>query len=208
MSLTVKAIGRSALSLLATIAIWTFASPSQAQQNDDLVLIIQDLEGIGRRDRVETPRYRTQLPELRATANEWCVITTTYDTAPEWIDELTFQYFALLMREARGEPTQYTLFRGSVTYMEIARDRNKQSTVFLRPNTLRRYGDVIGVAVEVSHDGNVVATESRETRGSAADGQEEWWRNPNLTPRDGYILNRSETPFAFVNFDRYETIRP
>ncbi len=208
MSLTVKPIGRLAVLLLAAIAVCVFVPRAMAQPDEDLILIIRDLEGIGRRDRVETPRYRTQIPDQRATGNEWCVITTTYDTAPEWIDELTFQYFALLVREERGEPPAYSLFRGAVTYMEIARDRNKQSTAFLRPNTLKRYGTVIGIAVEISHAGDVIATESREARGSVAEGQEEWWRNPNLSPRDGYVLNRSETPFAFVNYDRYETIRP
>lgn len=208
MSLTRKTIGRLVLVLLAAVAVGAATPWASAQDDDEVILVIENLEGIGRRDRVETPRYRTQVPEQRATGNEWCVITTTYSTAPEWIDELSFQYFALLVRETRGEPPVYSLFRGSVTYMEIASGRNKQSTAFLRPNTLKRYGDVIGVAVEISHEGNVIATESREARGSVAEGQEEWWRNPNLSPRDGYVLNRSETPFAFVNYDRYETIRP
>ena len=204
------AIPRVAAAALAAMVVRSFVQPATAQRAPDddlLVLVIQSIEGVGRRERVPTPQYRTSIPERRpAVRGEWGRITTKYDTSPEWIDNLIFEYFALLVREERGEPPQYTLFRGTVTYMDIEQGRDKESTAFLRPSTLRRYGEMIGIAVEIRHEGDVVAVESQELRGSVAEGQEEWWRNPNLTPRDGYILNRSETPFAFINYDLYEAI--
>lgn len=175
---------------------------------EEPVVTLQRIEGVGPRARVPTPQYRTSVPQGRATAGAWGQIAVVYDTAPEWIDDLTFQYYALLVREVRGEPPEYSLFRGAVTYMDVPRGRGKESTAFLRPNTLLRHGAVIAVAVEVLHQGETIATLSQELRGSVADGREQWWRNPNLTARDGHILNRSQTPFTFVNFDEYETIRP
>ncbi len=211
MRLSIHALTRVAAVALAAITVSSFITRATAQPDPDddrLVMIIQSIEGVGRRERVPTPQYRTSIPERRpAVRGEWGRITTKYDTSPEWIDDLTFEYFALLVREERGEPPQYSLFRGTVVYMEIEQGRGKESTAFLRPRTLRRYGEMIGIAVEVSHEGEVVAVESQELRGSVAEGQEEWWRNPNLTPRDGYILNRSETPFALINYDLYESIR-
>ena len=33
-----------------------------------------------------------------------------------------------------------------------------------------------------------------------------WWESH--TPKDGYILNRLKTPFAFVDPDAYEMLKP
>ena len=33
-----------------------------------------------------------------------------------------------------------------------------------------------------------------------------WWEQ--MTPVDGYVLNRMETPFAMISFDDYEAIKP
>ncbi len=190
------------------LAMGLFVATEAPGQQEGPVMQITDIEGVGRRALIETPRYRTSAPAGRAVTREWSKIRVTYESYPEWIDELTFEYYALLAREVRGAPTTYELFRGGVTYMDIAQGRNKQSTAFLQPNTLARYGEVIAVAVEVSHEGETVAVVSLEAPQSVAEGVDEWWRNPNLTPRDGRILDRSQTPFAFVNYDQYETIKP
>lgn len=172
------------------------------------VLTVRSIQGVGPRARVPTPQYRTSVPQGRTPAGDWGLIAVSYDTTPDWIDELNFQYYALLLLEPRGEAPVYTLLRGAVSYIDIPRGRNKESTVFLRPNTLLRYGLVIAVAVEITQAGETVAVESQELPRSIAEGRPEWWRTPNLAPRDGHILNRAQTPFIYVNFDEFETIKP
>ena len=105
----------------------------------------------------------------------------------------------------------YSFFRKVVRYIDIERDRNHFSTVFLHPRTLERYGDVVAVAVEISVGGSVAAEEDE------VDAQvklpPKWWKAPsvlqnkNLTVRDGYLMSRDETPFAVVNVDDYEVIK-
>ena len=33
---------------------------------------------------------------------------------------------------------------------------------------------------------------------------DEWWKNPKLGVKDGYIVNRALTPFAYYSYDDYE----
>jgi len=52
-----------------------------------------------------------------------------------------------------------------------------------------------------------------EQNETAVDLPEFWWRNPSvldspmLTVREGYLLNRMESPWAWINPDDYEVIK-
>jgi hypothetical protein len=165
---------------------------------------LRELTGIGPRSLVRTPIYSASISGGRAAAREWGELTVQFDSDPEWIDELSFQYFALLYSRVNKE---YTLLKGAVTYVDVARGRGHLSSAYIRPNTLLRYGDVVAVAVEVLLKGETVTTVSE---GKMADKQPlpvEWWKNAKLAPKDGYILNRTQTPFAFINVDDYEAIK-
>ena len=54
-------------------------------------------------------------------------------------------------------------------------------------------------AMVVKAKGAVVATDSTAQRPN-------WW--DGFPPVDGVLLNRSQTPFAFVDYDLYEAIKP
>ena len=165
---------------------------------------IRDLEGLRVRDQVRTPDYdySTNIPDSPTRAREWVRLMTEYETTPEWIDELSFRYFALALK-TEGSKREFTLFRGTVTYADIPEDRDHLSVMFLRPRAVERYGEIVAIAVEISHGGNVVAARSE----AKPKLPEKWWTNPQLTPRDGYLLNRLQTPFAFINYDDYEFIK-
>ncbi|MCL1856966.1 MAG: hypothetical protein FWF84_04930, partial [Kiritimatiellaeota bacterium] len=57
--------------------------------------------------------------------------------------------------------------------------------------------------------GQVVA--SGQVEGGVLKGKEKWWDDqqilgsPKTVRRDGYFMKRSDTPFAYVNMDDYET---
>ena len=132
----------------------------------------------------------------------------TYDTYPEWIDELTFQYFALAKRKEEGK-RQYSLFKTVVRYADIQKGRSHFSTAYLHPKALERYGSLAAVAFEIVHEGKVIAEESDED----VKLPETWWKNPlvtesqEVTVHDGYLLDRSQSPFALINIDDYEFIK-
>lgn len=179
---------------------------------DSDIVRIRKLTGLGSKGKIRTPVYNAS--SSRATLNPpgyWVQITVEYSTAADWTDELVFQYYVMTEGRVEGQK-EYSFYRTSVRYGDIKRGTRHFSTVFLKPNTIERYGEPIGIAVEVLYGGKVVATESDIVRSSGLpDG--DWWKNPKVTDskavktRPGYLLNRSETPFAFLDMDDYETIR-
>ncbi|MBU1910362.1 MAG: hypothetical protein KJ726_09970, partial [Verrucomicrobia bacterium] len=133
-----------------------------------------------------------------ARTRNWFQILTQYDTAPEWMEELTFTYYVLARDKQATQRTQ-VLFRGEVTYVTIQKGRH-MSDMYLHPSTIARYGEVEAMAVLVTFKGQLVAMESQPA------SQQRWWEQ--LAPVDGFILNRMETPFAMIDFDVYEAIKP
>jgi hypothetical protein len=167
---------------------------------------IRRLSGLGRRGVVRTPEYSTSAARGTKPAGEWIQIEVEFDTNPEWIDELTVQYHVITLK-AEDRQKRFSLYRNTVRYVDVERGRRHLSSMFLRPNTVKRYGDVVGIAVEVMQGGKVIA-EASEQEGNML--PEKWWSNPlvikseTVTARDGCLLDRAQTPFALINIDDYE----
>jgi hypothetical protein len=114
------------------------------------------------------------------------------------------QYYVLL----RGKTaTDFTLLKGSVVYVDVARGRAHLGVAYVRPAALARFGEIVGVAVEAKVKGETVSVMSEGRLGPSKPLPLEWWKIPNLTAKDGYILDKSKTPFALINFDDYEALR-
>ncbi len=171
---------------------------------------IRRITGVGPRARVATPVYQTSMGGGVRRPQDWHVVSVTYDTAPEWIDDLTVQFYVLSMRpDPVTRQNLYSLFRKTVRYGDVERGRDHRAVAFLRPAALKRFGDVVASAAVFSLDGRVVAEPSEQS----VNLPELWWRNPlvvdnpALTVREGYLLNRNESPWMLVNPDDYEVIR-
>ncbi|NCA82346.1 MAG: hypothetical protein EOM72_06320 [Opitutae bacterium] len=145
----------------------------------------------------KTPVFRTAAPgQASARQPDWWRVVVEFETAPEWIDELEFTYYAYIEDQSnKGAPV---MFRGTVTYVNVSKGRH-QSDMFLHPNTIARLGLVKQIAVVVKARGAVVATESTATKPN-------WW--DGFSPVDGVLINRSQTPFAYIDYDLYEAIKP
>ncbi|MFH0952975.1 MAG: Amuc_1102 family pilus-like protein [Verrucomicrobiota bacterium] len=156
------------------------------------IVIIRKIEPL----KVQTPQYQLLKGQFMARTRDWFQVNTTYKTAPDWIDELTFTYYVLVKGKEAG--AKYNLFRGEVTYANIQKGDHK-SDMYLHPSTMVRFGDVERVAVVISSQGRIVAMESLPALTTR------WWEQ--LTPVDGYVLNRMQTPFAMINFDDYEAVK-
>ena len=148
--------------------------------------------------KVPTPEYKLLTGQVMSQKRNWFQVVVDYETAPEWMDDLTFTYY--IVTEGKTAGSKFTLFRGDVTYVNIAKGRHR-SDMYLHPSTLERYGVVQRVGVVISSQGRVLAMDSLP-----ASGGTRWWEK--LTPLDGFVLNRMQTPFAMIYFDDYEAIKP
>ena len=96
------------------------------------VLRIHQLTGYGPRSLMRSPDSSGSGTRSR-NAREWVEMTVQFDTDPEWLDEVTFTYYALLKSRATGD---YTLLKGVVTYVDVARGRAHQGVAYIRPAAL------------------------------------------------------------------------
>lgn len=146
--------------------------------------------------KTKTPEYNVRGASTMQRARDWLKILVQYETAPEWTDELDLTVYVVVKSREGG--ARYTLFRGSVTYVNIERGKHL-ADLYLHPSTLARYGDVERVGVVVGTQGRIVDMQS------LPESNTRWWEQ--LPPVDGYVVNRMETPFAMLNFDDYEAIK-
>ncbi|MEI6563364.1 MAG: hypothetical protein WCO42_03540 [bacterium] len=166
------------------------------------ILRLRQLTGYGPRAVMKSPDSGNS---QRAGTREWVELGVQYDTEPDWIDEVSLQYYALLRN--RASPGDYILIKGVVTYLDVARGRTHQGVAYIRPAALERFGDIVGVAVEAVVKGEVVSALTEGRLSPQAPLPFEWWKNPRLAPKEGYILDKSKTPFALINFDEYEALK-
>jgi hypothetical protein len=184
-------------SVLAAAALFATCMPVLAQQEAARSLSIKDISG----GKMMTPEYQIKRSQvMSARTREWFQIVTTYDTDPDWLDDVQFVYYVLVKSKSpadKGPPL--SVFKGEVSYINVQKGRHK-SDMFLHPSTLARYGDVQAIAVLVNVQGRLVAMEGKPPT------TERWWEK--LAPQEGYLLNRLQTPFAMLYFDDYEAVKP
>jgi hypothetical protein len=131
--------------------------------------------------------------------DRWLEVEVEFAAAPEFTDELTFKYFILF----NGQ-----LLRGEVTHTNIAAGRENRSVMYVSPRTLVRFtgnraltvNAVQNIAVQIVQQGAI------KDELSLARAQPQWYAGlPQLA---GFVLNKNETPFAPLYWDRYEQIKP
>ena len=163
-------------------------------------MVIRKMEAVGPNARVKTPHFTNDANEPQAQAKNWARVSVQYETDVEWTDELEFRYMVLVKHPKTGV---FTMFPGTVTYIDVAKGKRHTSTVFLRPATLERYGAVEWAGVKIYLKGKdapvAVAQMPDDPRP---------WTAPGATTKAGVLLNRGQTPFALVAIDNYETIKP
>ena len=141
----------------------------------------------------------------------WGVFDVTFDTAPEWIDNLSITYMVMLENErAKQGEKRMSLYTATFDYADIPGGplgRDHKAGVLLPPNTLLRYGKPIGFAVIFAVNGQP-AGDRGDGIGSLK-GQNKWWMNDAITgsefvqKRTG-LIERSKSPFASAEIDSYE----
>lgn len=152
------------------------------------------------RNLITAPQF-TYTGAQQYTANQrdrWLEVEVEFTAAPEFTDELTFKYYILV----NGK-----LLTGEVTHTNIAAGRDNHSVVYVSPKTLARVmanrpvtpNSIQNIAVQLVQQGAVKSELSLDR------AQPQWFASmPQVA---GLVLNKNETPFASLYWDRYEQIK-
>ena len=158
---------------------------------------------------VKTPRYSVNASRGSSRSDkEWGRIEVEYDTAPGWLDQVTFTYHILADGKGADGTRAFSLYKTTISYRDVAKGAHK-SSVFLKPAAIARYGKIVAIAVEINAGGIAIEPDS------IVDMQlpKDWWKNKSIidsdavTARDGYLVPRNRSPWALVNMDDYEDIQ-
>ena len=137
---------------------------------------------------------------------KWAMLEVKYETAPDWIDEATFTFFVLCQDTKTKE---FHLFQTAVSYLDIEKG-DHFAAVMLPPNAVKRYGEPVSYAVDITIDGESVA---QEALGMGVVKGNIWWPasieklGDRLKRHSGYLKDRSQTPFGVTHIDEYEAVR-
>ncbi len=145
---------------------------------------------------VKTPEIQFQGGvQKRSKPGDWLEIEVEFEVKPEEIDELTFTYTVGI---------ENRLLDGQVTHVNIPKGRDRFSVMYVAPRAIEKLtggkpltgGSIQNVWVVVSRQGQVLDQQAFKPGAI-----------PNLPHLAGLVLNKNETPFAPLFFDRYEAIK-
>jgi hypothetical protein len=194
-------------SLLLAVLTLSSAAAQQGSKDFEILKITPDL--------TITPEYNFSFgPKNKKVQKnkDWLELEVSFSwqpkaAKPEFLDELTFNYFILLNNKNREYP-QGTLLTGTVTHVAIPQAKAMNSVMYISPRTLERFFEgkiptsasaaVTDVGVTITKQGQLVAEASWKGRG-------QWWSA--LQQVGGYVLNKNDTPFAPLAWDYYEAIK-
>jgi hypothetical protein len=143
-----------------------------------------------------TPEYQvTGGQNKRYQLGKWLEFEVSYDTFPDLIDELTFRFTA----SVEGK-----LLVGDVTYQSISKGKDHYAVMYISPKGIAGLtggkpltgAAVENVWVQVERQGQVLGTSSFKPS-----------QKKNQQQITGLILNKNQTPFAPLYYDRYEEIK-
>ncbi len=129
---------------------------------------------------------------------EWYQMDVIYETKPEWTDDLTLTFYVLMKTGDAKEP--FILLKGEETFVHIMKGVHR-AQAYVHPSLLRRYGKAEGFAVEFR-------TQGRPVGADASDPQQYRKWIEQLSPKDGHVLQPKDTPFAHLDYDAFEMVKP
>lgn len=128
----------------------------------------------------------------------WLEVEVEFTATPDFTDDLAFKYYILF----NGR-----LLTGEVTHTNILAGRANRSVVYVPPRALTHFSDnqpftastCQNVAVQIVQQGTV------KDEASLTKAPPQWYSNMPQVP--GFLLNKDQTPFAALYWDRYEQIK-
>ncbi len=130
--------------------------------------------------------------------DRWLEVEVEFKATPELTNELTFKYYILF---------NGTLLTGEVNHVNVPAGRENRSVMYVPPRALARFANnrpitensIQNIAVQIVQGGDVKAEASLNR------AQPQWYAA--LPQVSGLVLNKDQTPFAPLYWDRYEQIK-
>jgi len=209
----------STISAAILLSFLVISFPAQAQQAalNTEVQITKIEPGFLPSPKITAAGYVKQAPGRPA---PWLEVEVTFERnakEPKFADELTFNYYVLLKNERFTEDKKPTLLTASVVHVHVPQEKALHSVVYVSPRTLATFFDgkvpvnaqqtVTDVGVTISGKNGLLAIKSLNP--SSVKGDKGWWDNTkaDYTPTAGALLNKTETPFAPLEWDYYEAVK-
>lgn len=154
-------------------------------------------------DSVYTPFYEvnTEQDHEQGAASRWIRLGVYFTTEGGWIDEIDIAQIAAIKKNKDDESL---MFCEKVHYINLE-PGDHTVYVYLHPSYVKRY-DIdafdVDAGVTISIAGKVVA--EQETTRHYKKG---WAASSAAKNARGYLLNHTETPFWFINYDFLEIIK-
>src|SRR6266581_5148710 len=149
---------------------------------------------------ISTPQFAYTGGEQHPTnqRDRWLEVEVEFAATPTLTDELTFRYYILF---------NGNLLTGEVTHVKIPAGRERRSVMYVPPRTLARFANnrpiaensCQNVAVQIVQQGTVKAEASLNR------APPQWFAA--LPQISGFVLNKDQTPFAPIYWDRYQQIK-
>lgn len=205
-------MNRNSIGVACAVALglaFALESVGQDTAREQRLVRIREIEGMGKDVLVNTPVYSSSVSTAPGKRKEWGQILVEYQTAdePEWMDTIGFRYHVLLVTMSKDKKREFVMLRGDVQYVDVQGGEEHFSSMFIRPQTIERYGLPVAVHVRISPSEGEATEASVSERVSGGAIPDRWWENDRLEVKDGLLYNRAQSPFALIEIDRFETIQ-
>ncbi len=173
--------------------------------------------------RLKTPRIAGNSTHKE---REWGVFDYTFDTLAPWTDNVVVNYYILLdaekVKDRPADAPRFSFLQLTLRFSDIPKGKDHKVSAVLLPAALLRHGYITAFGFEMTVQDKVVYADQQFTTGSALASvmktawannptvKAKWWEvqqiinSPQTTKLDGYLVDRSKTPFALVAPDDYE----
>lgn len=145
---------------------------------------------------VKTPEFQLTSGPTKRTGRSlsWLELEVGYDTKAD-VDELTFKFIAQIEKQ---------LITGEVTYVNISKGRDHFAVMYVSPKALDKLTGGKPLTAASIENAWIEVNRQSQVLGKAA------WKTaalPNLPQKQGFLLNKTQTPFAPLFYDRYEEVK-
>ncbi len=124
------------------------------------------------------------------------------------VDRLTVRWFVAVENKIDRAGQKYFLMEKEVTHVNVPLDEDFYLSCYLSPATIKRLtgsdragkNSITAVGGEIS----VVGAPAPARFTSQGNTRQPWWQSPTMQRTNKYpLLNKNETPFKFLWWDRY-----
>lgn len=187
------------MSVLLLVVLVAGKTEAVQADSDKITISITDVRV---EDTVYTPHYQveTEQDHQQGASQRWLRLGVYFTTEGGWVDELEIRQMAIF----EGPDENSVILSASERYINLE-PGDHYVYMYLHPSYVKRYAiDASNVdsAAMILFGGKELArkeSDREHTVGWSLKPKKEWER--------GYLLNHTETPFWFINYDFKEVLK-